>query len=104
MARAKTWTNIIQSILVAIQNYWSALFVLPKATITLIERTLRAFLWKGSDLKMGGAKVAWTDICCPKINGGIGIPNLMLWNQGCNLKNLWHLLTDSADSIWLDWV
>lgn len=80
------------------------MFMLPKATISLIERSLRAFLWKGSDLKMGGAKVAWIDICCPKMHWGLGILNLILQNQACNLKQLWHLLTDSSESIWLDWV
>lgn len=93
-----SWTNtflsyagrlqLIQSILVTIQNYWSALFVLPKAAIYGIDRTLRFFLWKGGEHKKGGAKVAWKDLCRPKIQGRLGIPNLVIWNQVCSLKHI----------------
>lgn len=37
------------------------------------------------------------------MHGSLGVPNLMLWNQACNLKHLWHLFTDSSESIWWDW-
>lgn len=34
---------------------------------------LRRFLWSGVDLKKYGVKVAWSDVCCPKEEGGMGI-------------------------------
>ena len=90
VARARSWTNkflsyagrlqLVKSILLATHTYWSSHFVLPKATLNHIERTLRNFLWRGSELKSGGAKVSWEDICVHQQCGGLGIPNLIIWN------------------------
>lgn len=53
VAKAKSWTcralsfagrlQLINSILFAIQIYWSSIFMLPKAVIKQVEQTLRAF-------------------------------------------------------------
>jgi mannosylglycoprotein endo-beta-mannosidase len=76
VARARSWTNralsyagrlqLINSILFAIQVYWSAIFILPKAVIKQVEGILRAFLWSGSELNSKGAKIAWNQVCLPK--------------------------------------
>lgn len=67
-ARAKNWTSralsyagrvqLVKSILFAIQVFWSSLFILPKGVIKQVDQILRAFLFQGSDLSFGGAKVA----------------------------------------------
>ena len=87
VARARSWASralsyagrlqLINSILFAIQTYWSPLFILPKSVIKQVEQVLRNFLWKGSDLSHGGAKVAWASICLPKQEGGLGLALMM---------------------------
>lgn len=114
VAKAKSWTcralsfagrlQLINSILFAIQIYWSSIFMLPKAVIKQVEQTLRAFLWKGSELKNGGAKVAWECVCLPKKEGGLGVKNMELWNRAALLKHIWHICTDNDQSIWSSWV
>ncbi|XP_039166708.1 uncharacterized protein LOC120292531 [Eucalyptus grandis] len=49
---------------------------------------MRQFLWKGTALGRGGAKVAWEDVCLPKTEGGLGIRNL----KDCNKALMEFLL------------
>ncbi|KAK3218473.1 hypothetical protein Dsin_012443 [Dipteronia sinensis] len=46
-----------------------------------IEQKLCSFLWKGVDGNCQEAKVAWSDICLPKNEGGLGIKDLISWNK-----------------------
>lgn len=69
-----------------------------------MEQVLRNFLWKGSDLSHGGAKVAWASICLPKQEGGLGITNFEVWNLAAMLKHIWHICSDGDQSIWSNWV
>ena len=55
---------------------------------------MRAFLWKGVDLKNTGAKVAWTEVCKPKDEGGLGIKRLKDWNSALLMKHIWKLFMD----------
>lgn len=114
VARARSWASralsyagrlqLINSILFAIQTYWSSLFILPKSVIKQVEQVLRNFLWKGSDLSHGGAKVAWASICLTKQEGGLGITNFEVWNLAAMLKHIWHICSDGDQSIWSNWV
>jgi hypothetical protein len=54
--------------------------ILPKVVIMKITFLLRFFLWKGSDLASGNAKVAWNTIYLPKKEEGLGVKNLEVWN------------------------
>nr|TKS17240.1 hypothetical protein D5086_0000020710 [Populus alba] len=113
IARIKLWTStsltyagrlqLIKSVLFSIQVYWSSIFILPSATIKKIERTLTAFLWRGTSLSHAGAKVAWHAICYPLNEGGLGIKKLKHWNQAATIKHIWHLLAD-RNSIWAAWI
>jgi len=97
MAKARTWWNchlsyagrlqLLNSILFSIQVYWSCLFILPKVVMEKITCFLRSFLWKGSDLSYGNAKVAWNTICLPKKEGVLGVKNLEVWNRVALVKH-----------------
>jgi len=112
-SRIKLWTStsltyagrlqLIKSILFSIQVYWSSIFILPGATIKKIESILAAFLWKGTTLSTAGAKVAWSSICYPLQEGGLGIKRLKVWNRAATIKHIWRLLTN-GESIWTSWV
>lgn len=49
--------------------------------IKQVEQTLRAFQRKGNDLSLGGAKVAWEQVCLPKDEGKIGNKSMEHWNR-----------------------
>lgn len=62
-----------------------------------------AYLWKGTLEGRFNAKVSWEVVTTPKLEGGLGLKNLRIWNRTCALKLLWFLLF-KADSIWVAWI
>ncbi|XP_031255913.1 uncharacterized protein LOC116113894 [Pistacia vera] len=112
LSRIRLWTSasltyagrlqLIKSVLFSIQVYWSSMFLLPAATVRRIESILASFLWKGTSLSPSGAKVAWSSVCYPLTEGGLGIKRIQDWNRAAILKYVWRLLTDRS-SIWSSW-
>lgn len=51
--------QLIISVFVRIQNYWSRIFVLPKSILKAIDAVLRKFLWSGTELRRTAVNVAW---------------------------------------------
>lgn len=82
LCQIQSWTNIalssagrIQlaiSMLHGLQAYWACVFVLPKQILKEIDSAIRRFVWSGTELKKTGAKVAWSEVCCPQKEGGLG--------------------------------
>lgn len=112
-ARVQSWTHrflsfagrlqLIRSVLHSIQAFWASVFSLPAVVLLNIECILRQFLWKGSALGKGGAKVSLLDICMPKSEGGLAIRNLKDCNRASLLKYIWFLFTDK-ESLWCRWI
>ena len=110
--RICTWTSrflsyagrlqLIQSVLVSIINFWSAVFRLTSQCIREIEQLCSAFLWSGPALKTSGAKVAWVEVSKPKNEGGLGIRSLKEINFVYGLKLVWRMLV--GGSLWGKWV
>ena len=61
------------------------------------------FLWKGREQTAKGAKVSWENICFPKSEGGLGLKDLITWNQACVLQNIWAIIANSG-SLWIAWI
>lgn len=111
--RIASWTNrflsfagrvmLIKSILFHIQVYWSSIFILPKNTIETVDRLCRNFLWSGFADKQGLVPVAWSDICLPRREGGLGLKQLREWNSAAMGKLLWRIHCRAKD-IWVDWI
>ncbi|KAM6547870.1 hypothetical protein CsatB_019546 [Cannabis sativa] len=112
-ARIKTWSSrnlsfagritLINSVLIAIQAYWSQIMILPKKVLRSIEAICRAFLWKGNSMFQGAGSVAWHSICQPKAGGGLGIKDLETWNKAAISKYVWAI-SNKQESLWLKWV
>lgn len=98
LSRIKLWTSasltfagrlqLIKAVLFSIQVYWSSSLMLPCSVIKKIERTMAAFLWKGVTLSPYGAKVAWSSVCFPTNEGGLGVKRLHIWNKAAITKLL----------------
>jgi hypothetical protein len=67
----------------------------------LIEQKLNRFLWSGRDSK-AHAKVAWSKVCLPKRERGLGIKSIAVWNQASMLNHIWNLFS-KAGSLWVAW-
>ncbi|KAL9308660.1 hypothetical protein AtEden1_Chr1g0042791 [Arabidopsis thaliana] len=111
--RISSWTGrflsyggrlqLIKSVLMSITNFWSSAFRLPGNCMKEIERLCSAFLWSGPDLKTHNAKIAWSKVCLPMCEGGLGLRPLKEINTVCGLKLIWRLLA-SQTSLWGQWV
>ncbi|KAI4325901.1 hypothetical protein MLD38_031265 [Melastoma candidum] len=86
------------------QSYWASIVPLPLEVCSRIDRLMASFLWGGSDLGYGKAKVKWMEVCCPIKEGGLGIKRPLEWNRVALLKHIWQLLADTSGSLWTIWV
>ena len=101
MGRINTWTNkflsyavrlqLVNSVLLAMQGFWSQIFLMPKKVLKKIESMCRMFLWNGEKQGKGKALIAWETLCLPKVASGLNITNMYVWNKEAILKHLWNL-------------
>jgi hypothetical protein len=85
--------QFLSSVLYSLQVSWSDIFILPKKIIRDISKRFNQFLWNGKDSDFAKAKVAWSDVCFPKKEGGLGLKNLEVWNRTSILRHIWNLFT-----------
>ncbi|XP_044497608.1 uncharacterized protein LOC123219676 [Mangifera indica] len=69
-----------------------------------IDGILRDFLWNGAAMDGRKAKVAWEEVCVPKEEGGLGIMRCKVWNKAAITKNMWKILLDKGNSLWVEWI
>src|SRR5690606_559433 len=82
--------QLLKSVLVSIVNFWALVFRLPSKCIKEVEQMCASFLWSGPELKSSGAKVAWSEICKPFNEGGLGVRSLKEVNMVYGLKLIWR--------------
>lgn len=94
--------QLIKSVIYGLVNFWCSTFILPKACIRMMESLCARFLWSGAIDKFTGAKVAWSELCYPKSEGGLGLRRMASWNSMLCLKLVWLLFSESG-SLWVAW-
>lgn len=94
--------QLLKTVIFGTVTFWSSAFILPKGCIKAIESLCSRFLWSGNVEKRSIAKVAWTTVCLPKNEGGLGLRSLSIWNKVMCLKFIWLILS-KAPSLWVDW-
>lgn len=68
---------LIDAVLSAIPVYAMGALELPAAALRAVDALRRAFLWSGGDWASGAqCLVAWTRVCRPKSEGGLGVKDL----------------------------
>nr|GEY50237.1 hypothetical protein [Tanacetum cinerariifolium] len=101
--------QLVRSVLSSMHLYWASVFILPNRIILEIEQLMRRFLWDYGDASSGKAKVSWEVVCLPKMEGGLGIRRLDIFNKALMVPHIWNLLTrkdsignGSLCSLWFD--
>ncbi|KAL6512997.1 hypothetical protein OROHE_019787 [Orobanche hederae] len=94
--------QLVQSVLYAVQNFWSQIFCFPNRVMKMINTICRQFLWSG-DAAGRKSPVAWDIVCRPKSEEGLGLAHLETWNRVCFLKMLWEIHL-KADKLWIKWI
>ncbi|VFQ94486.1 unnamed protein product, partial [Cuscuta campestris] len=90
--------ELIRAVVQGVQSFLHQAFPVQKYVLDRITSMCREFLW-GSKL----AKVAWVDICKPKVEGGLGLKDANTWNNALLCKLLWNLEA-KMDALWVKWV
>lgn len=95
--------TLISSVIYGMVNFLSVVFVLPKAFYAKIDSICVGFLWKNDTTPARGSRVAWSDICKPKSERGLGIRLLEDFEAVFKLKTIWNFFTVS-ESLWVAWL
>ncbi|KAL6505387.1 hypothetical protein OROGR_025204 [Orobanche gracilis] len=95
--------QLIQSVLFAVQQYWSQIFIFPKKVMSAIESICRRFLWTGTADESRRAPVAWDSLCRPKAEGGLSLSHPPSNNKVTFLRLLWAL-HHKKDKLWIRWI
>ncbi|XP_060201738.1 uncharacterized protein LOC132630180 [Lycium barbarum] len=113
LGRITSWTTkflsyagrlqLLRSVLIAVQSFWSQMFPLPKKILQKIERVCQKFLWTCAAEAKNKALVAWDQLCWPKTAGGLNITDVHTWNKAAIVKQLWNL-SKKKDKLWIMWV
>ena len=82
--------TLLKSTLSSLPTYYLSLFTIPKAVATRLEHIQRTFLWGSSVEYFKYLLVAWEKVCLPHELGGLGIWNLVSFNQALLGKWIWR--------------
>ena len=92
---------LIKSVVTSIPIYTSIAMELPAWLLQFLDKRIRAFFPKGSEVVKGGqCLVAWDRVCLPIEYGGLGIMNLKL--LGFALRIRWVWLQRRREGCWSD--
>ena len=64
--------QLIAYVLSAMQQYWASVYILPATVIKDLEKLFKRFLWSSGKSAQGKARVAWSLVCRPKDQEGLG--------------------------------
>lgn len=96
--------QLIKSVVFGMQNHWTMYLFLPKIILKRLQSIMARFLWKGSSSGFCHYKVNWKTCCLRKDEGGLGFKELLSWNQSAVFLQVWRIIKNSEDSLWLCWV
>ncbi|XP_074303988.1 uncharacterized protein LOC141638473 [Silene latifolia] len=79
------------------------MFILPKGVLDRVDAICRNFLWEGSTEYSKAPRIAWTNVCVPKKEGGLGLKQSVVWNASLVGKLVWWIVA-KQDTLWVQWI
>ncbi|KAL2905125.1 LINE-1 retrotransposable element ORF2 protein [Bienertia sinuspersici] len=112
-ARIRIWSSkhlsfagrsqLINSILLTIHQYWAQVFVLPASVLRSIEQLCTAFLWSGVWYSTAPGYISWENVCKEKKVGGLGFRDIQKWNIATMARHVWAV-ANKQDNLWVKWI
>jgi hypothetical protein len=91
--------TLIYSTLSSITTYYLSLFPIPVSVAKKLERLQREFLWSGFGDETKFHLVNWHRVCTPVKAGGLGVRNVINFNQALLGKWIWRF-SQERDALW----
>ena len=88
--------EMIVTVLQGKGGFWLSILPVPQVVIGRLVALCRGFLWRRP-------RVRWKNVCVPRVEGGLGLLDLVTWNRSFMMKHYFHVLS-SRDSLWVRWV
>ncbi|XP_022032624.1 uncharacterized protein LOC110933726 [Helianthus annuus] len=95
--------QLVLSVLSSIHVYWASVFILPASIIKELESKMKHFLWGHGMGSKGRAKVAWKEVCLPKLEGGLGIRRISDVNKSLMAYHIYSIVS-GRNSLWTNWI
>lgn len=73
----------------------------PRKVVSEITSIQKNFLWGGNLERKKIAWVKWSEVCKPKITGGLGIKDIHLFNLSLLGKWLWRIVREE-EALWIE--
>lgn len=96
--------QLIKSVLQGLYGHWASFLFLPVSILKRIQSLINRFLWIGNSIGPCFYKVCWKHCCLRKSEGGLGFKELLTWNQCAVFLQLWRIIQEKGDSLWLRWI
>lgn len=107
--RLSSWTHralnmasrlvLVKSMLQIMPTYMLSTFAVAKSVYKSIRNIQQFFLQNGDSKKRKWALLKWTDICKPKLVGGLGLRDLEILSKAIAAK-IWWRWVENPNSLW----
>ncbi|XP_074301044.1 uncharacterized protein LOC141632393 [Silene latifolia] len=94
---------LVNSVIFCLHTFWGASVVLPKGIAKRIIKLCKDFLWGIADGSRRHVFLKWQFLCSPKLEGGIGIKEVLSWNCAQMMKWVWKFFY-RPHCIWTRWI
>ncbi|XP_019263741.1 PREDICTED: uncharacterized protein LOC109241454 [Nicotiana attenuata] len=95
--------QLVNSVLLHIHRYWATIFLIPKQVLKSITAMCRNFILDGKPVTNKPPLVAWDIVCRAKHEGGLGITEMIKWNEAAIAKYVWNI-DQKADNLCVKWI
>ncbi|KAL4283563.1 hypothetical protein GQ457_16G029270 [Hibiscus cannabinus] len=90
---------LLKSVLSSLPIYYLSILQLPSSVYKKLQSLMSNFLWGSSSEKRKIHWMKWTDICCPKFLGGLGVIDPKFQNRALLGKWVWKFANEK-DNLW----
>lgn len=66
----------------------------PRTLVKRVDKAMRSFVWRGNILKSSQGNVAWSRVCAPYSEGGLGIRDIRAANEAFLYKLAWDIIKE----------